>query len=134
MLGLLFSIFLVLHGLVHVLYFGQSARYFELESGMSWPDGAWAFPKLLTAVAVRNLASGLLILTAAGLVTGVIGILIKQAWWRPAVIGSTLLSTLIFILFWDGSTRSLASKGGVGLLIDLVILAILFVLRWSPVK
>jgi hypothetical protein len=41
------GIFLVLHGLVHLLYFGQSARYFELKPGMTWPDGAWAFSRLL---------------------------------------------------------------------------------------
>ena len=32
-----FGVFIVLHGLVHLLYFGQSARYFELKPGMVWP-------------------------------------------------------------------------------------------------
>ena len=42
MFRIIFGIFIILHGLVHLLYFGQSTRYFELQPGMVWPDGAWA--------------------------------------------------------------------------------------------
>jgi hypothetical protein len=125
MLKIIFCVFIVLHGLVHLLYFGQSARYFELKPGMVWPDGSWAFSRLAGNQATRNLASIFLILTAIGLVAGVIGILIGQAWWRPVVIGSTVFSAVIFVLFWDGSAQSLADKGGVGVLIDLAILVVL---------
>jgi hypothetical protein len=31
---IIFGVFIVLHGLVHLLYFGQSARYFELQPEM----------------------------------------------------------------------------------------------------
>ena len=34
MLTILFGIFLILHGLVHLLYAGQSSRLFELQPGM----------------------------------------------------------------------------------------------------
>ena len=37
MVRILFGVVIVLHGLVHLLYFGQSARYFELQPGMTWP-------------------------------------------------------------------------------------------------
>ncbi len=47
MVRILFGIFIVLHGLVHLLYFGQSARYFELQPGMVWPNGSWVVSKLL---------------------------------------------------------------------------------------
>jgi hypothetical protein len=40
---LVLGLFLILHGLVHLLYLGQSARLFELRSGMVWPDHSWAF-------------------------------------------------------------------------------------------
>jgi hypothetical protein len=43
MIRLIIGIFLLLHGLVHLLYFGQSARYFDLRPEMIWPDGSWAF-------------------------------------------------------------------------------------------
>jgi hypothetical protein len=42
MVRILFGVFVLLHGLVHLLYLGQSARYFELQPGLAWPDGSWA--------------------------------------------------------------------------------------------
>jgi hypothetical protein len=47
MIRIMIGVFMVLHGGVHLLYFGQSARYFDLKAGMLWPDSAWAFSKLL---------------------------------------------------------------------------------------
>ena len=64
MIRTLFGIFIVLHGLVHLLYFGQSARYFELQPGMVWPDGSWLFTKLLGEESNRALTSSLLVLAA----------------------------------------------------------------------
>jgi hypothetical protein len=129
---MIFCGFLVLHGLIHLLYFGQSAGYFELQPGLVWPQGSWAFSRLLGNEATRNLASILLVLTALGLIAGAIGALVGQAWWRPVIIGSTVFSAVVFILLWDGMAQSLDSKGGVGLLIDVAILVALLVLRWSP--
>jgi hypothetical protein len=131
---ILFGVFLVLHGLVHLLYFGQSARYFELQPGMVWPHGSWAFSRLLGNEATRNLASILLVPAALGLVAGGTGILMGQGWWRAVVIGSAVLSVVIFVLFWDGITRSLPEKGVVALVINLAILVALLVLRWSPLE
>jgi uncharacterized membrane protein YphA (DoxX/SURF4 family) len=113
MLRIVFGLLIVLHGLVHLLYFGQSARYFELQPKMVWPDGSWAFSRLLGNEATRNLASILLILVAIGFAAGGIGMLVRQAWWRPAVIGSAVFSSAIFILFWDDIAQSLNDKGGV---------------------
>jgi len=131
---IIFGVFIVLHGLVQLLYFGLSSRYFELQPEMVWPDGSWVFSRFLGDEATRNLASILLMLAAIGLVAGGVGILVSQAWWRPVVVGSAAFSAVIFILFWDGIAQSLANKGGVGLLINLVILVALLVLRWSPLN
>lgn len=125
------GVFLLLHSLVHLLYFGQSTRYFELKPGMAWPDGAWAFSKLLGEGATRNLASIALIMAAMGLAASGIGILVGQAWWRPLVLGATAFSSVLFVLFWNGRTQNLDGQGGVGLLIDMAILAAVLLLRWS---
>jgi len=127
MFRIIFGVFIVLHGLVHLLYFGQSARYFELQPEMVWPDGSWTFSKRLGNEATRNLASVSLILAAIGLVAGGIGILVSQAWWQPVVVGSAVFSVVIFILLWDGVAQRLADKGGVGLLINLAIMVALLV-------
>ena len=130
MFSIIFGIFLILHGLVHLLYSGQSLRLFELQPGMTWPDGSWAFAGLLGNEATRFLASTLLILAAIGFVAGGIGIFASQAWWRSTVLGSAAFSAAIFILLWDGHLQSLANKGLVGILINLVILIALLVFRW----
>jgi len=130
MINILFGIFFVLHGLVHMLYFGQSSRSFELQPGMVWPDGSWAFSRLLGEAGVRNLASVLLALAALGFVIGGIGIFAKQVWWRPAVVAVAVFSSVVYLLFWDGGWGHLDNKGGVGILINLVILAALLIFRW----
>jgi len=129
-MSLIFGIFLVLHGLVHLLYVGQSARYFELKPGMAWPDGSWAFSRLLGDKAARILASALLILVAVGFVVGGICILASQAWWRPVVVASAALSSLVYVLFWNGRMQDLGRQGLFGILINLAILLAVLVLQW----
>ncbi len=96
------SLFFVLHGLVHLLYFGYSRRFFELRSGMVWPDGSWAFSKLLGDEPTRLLASISLVLAALGFLASGLGLFFRQGWWRPVVVGSAILSAALFLVFWDG--------------------------------
>jgi hypothetical protein len=130
MIRILFGAFIVLHGLVHLLYFGQSARYFELQPGMVWPDGSWAFSSLLGNAITRNVANIFLILAAVGFVAGGATIFMKQAWWRSALVGAALFSSILYILFWDGGLRSLDNQGAIGILINLAILAALLIFGW----
>jgi len=126
----LVGIFIVVHGLVHLLYCGQSWRLFELQPQMVWPDGSWAFSKLLGEKKTRILASVSCILAAIGFAAGGAGILLRQVWWHPVVVGSAAFSSLIIILFWDGKMKKLDDKGFVGLLINAVILAAVLILQW----
>jgi uncharacterized membrane protein YphA (DoxX/SURF4 family) len=130
MLSILFGVFFMLHGMVHLLYFGQSARYFELQPGMAWPDGSWIFSRLLGDGTTRNLSSILLVLAAVGFVIGGIGIFAKQAWWRPTIIVVAIFSSAIYVLFWDSGWGHLDNKGGIGVLINLAILAALLIFQW----
>jgi uncharacterized membrane protein YphA (DoxX/SURF4 family) len=130
MLRFIVGVFIVLHGLVHLLYFGQSRRLFELQAGMVWPDGSWAFSKLLGDGTTRWLAGTACILAALGFVAGGIAILAGQSWWRPAVVGAAAFSAAIFVLFWDGGLQRLADQGAIAILINLAILLAVLVLRW----
>lgn len=132
MFRIIFGIFIILHGLVHLLYFGQSTRSFELQPGLIWPDGAWAFSRLLGDEGTRKLAGVLLILTAIGLIASGIGILFNQTWWRPAIMGATALSSLTYVLLWNGRMQHLDAQGVVALLINTAILVAVFILRWAP--
>ncbi|HHH75495.1 MAG TPA: hypothetical protein ENL03_00555 [Phycisphaerae bacterium] len=130
MLRIIIGVFMVLHGLVHLLYSGQSWRLFELQPGMVWPDGAWALAKLVGDETIRMLASIVMVLAAIGFVAGGAGILVRQAWWRPVVLGSAAFSAVIIVLFWDGALQNLHDKGAIGILINLAILVAVLVLRW----
>ena len=133
-MNIVFGVFIVLHGLVHMLYFGQSARFFELAPGMVWPDGSWAFSKLLSLGANRILASILLVLAAVGFVAGGVGILASQSWSRSVIVGSAIFSSLLFILLWDGVAQRLDNKGAIGILINAAILAALLLFHWPNFK
>ncbi|MGE5223060.1 MAG: hypothetical protein ACM3PY_11515 [Omnitrophica WOR_2 bacterium] len=130
MITTLFSIFLILHGFVHMLYAGQSGRLFELNAGMLWPDGSWLFSHLLGEGATRMLASVLLVLAALGFMGGGLALLLRHAVWHPVIVGATLFSATIFLLFWDGKFLALDEQGGVGLLISLAIVMTVLILKW----
>jgi hypothetical protein len=126
LLSVIFGIFLILHGLVHLLYFGQSLRFFELAPGMVWPNGSWAFSKLLGERSVQALAGITCILAALIFVVGGAGLILQQSWWRPIVTTAAIFSCLLYLLFWNGRLHRLDNQGGVAILINLVILALLF--------
>jgi hypothetical protein len=130
MVRIIFGILVVLHGLVHLLYFGQSRRSFELQPGMLWPDGSWAFSKILGDETTRMLAAILLVLAAIGFVASGVGILVRQAWSRPVIVGVSTLSTVVFVLFWDGALQKLHDKGAIGILINIAILTAVLVFQW----
>jgi hypothetical protein len=130
MIRVIAGVFLLLHGLVHLLYFGQSARRFELQPGLIWPDGSWALSKLLGDSSARTLASIFLIITALGFVIGAAGIFFGQSWWRTAVVASAAFSGILYILFWNGRWQHLDGQGGIGLLIDLAVLAAVLIFHW----
>jgi hypothetical protein len=130
MVRFLVGAFVVLHGMVHLLYFGQSRRLFELQPGMVWPDGSWAFSKLLGDGSTRALASVLLVLAGVGFAASGVGMLVKQPWWRPAVVSVALFSSVIYLLLWNGAFQHLDNQGWVGILINAAILAAVLVFQW----
>ena len=130
MLRIIIGIFVILHGMVHFLYFGHSRRLFELQSGLDWPDGSWAFSKLFGNEVTRLLASISCALAAIGFVAGGAGLLVHQAWWHSIVVAMAAFSSSIFILFWDGKRHDIKAKGGIAILINIIILFVcLFLLE-----
>jgi sterol desaturase/sphingolipid hydroxylase (fatty acid hydroxylase superfamily) len=130
MIGIVVGIFFILHGLVHGLYFGQSLKYFELQPGMLWPDGSWVFSKFVSTSLLRNIAGILLVVAAVGFIASGVGVFTKQTWWKPAVVSTAIFSSIVFLLFWDGTLHRLDNQGGVGILINLAILAAVLILHW----
>ena len=136
MVRFIFGIFIILHGFVHLLYFGQSQKLFELRPDMVWPEGSWIFSRLFENHAKRWLSSLIFILAAvtfvlAGImfVAGGTGLIIGQAWWHLIVVSAAIFSSTIIMLFWDGRRKTLGDQGGVGLLINLAFLALLLIFQ-----
>jgi hypothetical protein len=124
------AIFFILHGIVYLLYFGQSIKLFELRPGMIWPEGSWAFSTFFSNGIVRLLGGIFCIIGAAGFLSGGIGILAVQSWWRPVIITAAIFLSVIFILMWNGGTQNFGDKGGFGIIINLVILISLIIFSW----
>ena len=124
------GIFLIIHGLVHLLYFGHALRYFELQPGMAWPDGSWAFSKVEGVKPARRLAGILCVMAALVFTTSGILLLANVGAWRKVVLVAAGFSSLIYILFWDGKIQKLNDKGGICILINLAIFVVAYVVQW----
>lgn len=122
MLRFAIAFFVILHGLVHLLYAGQSRRLFELQPGLQWPDGSWAVARLLGEAGTRSLASGVCVLATLGLVVGGVGLLLRAGWASLVIVGAAVLSALMYVLLWDGTLYRLPDQGAIGVLIDLAII------------
>ena len=129
MLTFIVGAFVVLHGLVHLLYFAQSRRLLELRPDLRWPDGSWAFSRLLGDETTRQLASVACLVAAGSFVAGGAGLLLGQDWWRALVVGAAAFSAVIIALLWNGTRRRLSDQGGIGLLIDLALVVALLIQR-----
>jgi hypothetical protein len=131
----IFGIFIILHGLVHLLYFGQSQKLFELQPRMVWPEGSWIFsrlyehqpPKWVSGI-IFTLSAVTFILAAILFIAGGAGLILGQPWWRPTVMSAAIFSSIIIILFWDGQRSTWKAQGGIGFLINLAILASVIIL------
>ena len=129
MLRIVFGIFLILHGLVHLLYFGQGMRLFELP-GLTWPDGGWAFSRILGQDGVRTVAGIACVVAAAIFVTAGIAYFADASWWRALMLIAVLFSTVIWILFWDGKLHNLSGQGLYAILINIGIYLATQVFHW----
>jgi apolipoprotein N-acyltransferase len=129
MIKITFGIFLILHGLVHLLYFGQGMRLFEL-SGLTWPDSGWAFSRLLGQVGTRTVAGIACVVAVAVFITAGIAFFADTSWWRPLTMVATIFSTLIWVLFWDGRMQNLSGQGLYAILINIGIYLATQVFHW----
>jgi hypothetical protein len=125
------GIIIILHGLVHLLYFGQSKGAFEMRDGMTWPIPSWAFSRLLSEKAIRNIAGSLCLIVATGFVISGIGLLIHLSWWNKPLLITTILSTILFLLCWDGKINKPGEKGGIAILINIGILCLTYLVIFS---
>ncbi len=126
----IFGIFLILHGLVHLIYAGHSLRFFELSPGFLWPDGSWVLSRLTGGDTTRTLAGILLVLAALLLIAGGLGLVLRLDWWRSVAVAAAAFSAVLYVLLWNGSFKALDVQGGVGVLINLAVVVLVRIVKW----
>jgi len=128
MLAFWSGLFIVLHGLVHLWYVTLSQKLVAFQPEMGWTGRSWLLTNVLGDSPTRLLAGLLYVLATIGMVVSGIGVMARGEWWRPVLIGSTVLSSVTLLLFWDGSTDLIVQKGLIGLVINAAILIVMAVL------
>lgn len=124
MLQTIAGLFLVAHGLVHILYVAQSGRPGGVLPSLDWPGDSWAFSRRLGVKATGRLAAlACLFATVAFVAAGVL-VLLRLHWWQPLGAGAAAFSAAVFVLFWDGTRTRMRDQGWLGVLIDVAILAV----------
>lgn len=120
------GIFYILHGLVHLLYMGHSFHYFSIEKDFAWPGNSKFLANTFNLETKKAIAGILCAVSAVGFAFAGICILVGHTWKNLEVIVAVIISTVLFIAFWDGSTRKLHTQGGIAILINMLILAYTF--------
>lgn len=116
------SIFIILHGLVHLWYVVLSRGLVAVKPEMGWSGSSWLFTPLLGSSGARTLAgAGYVVATSAFVLAGT-GFLARAGWARPLLAGAALLSSTLVVLFWEGGFHLWMEKGLIGLLINAVLL------------
>jgi hypothetical protein len=123
MLHVLIGILITLHGLVHIWYIVLARQIVPFKPELGWTGRSWLFTDRIGDARTRGLASILLLLPTLGFAAGGIGYIFDQP-WSPLLLAVTAgLSTLVFLLLWDGDPKLPAEKGLVGVLINAALTA-----------
>ena len=123
------GVFLILHGWVHAMYVGHALRWYELKPGMPWPTGAWAFPSRVSDGAIRAFAAVGIGVTALAIMVGGVGILFGAGWADWVAIGGAALASVAHVLLWSGRWAEAMDHGGIGVAINVAVIAAILVLR-----
>lgn len=97
LLRLLLVAVLVMHALIHIIWFVASWTPYKL----GVVDGPWVLPGEVTMTSFVGRFLGLLALVVmAFLLLGAFALLAQQAWWRDAARWGVILSLLVVVPWW----------------------------------
>lgn len=131
MVHFLFSLFVLLHGLAHLVYTAMARGL--IPATATQPDltgTSWLFAGLLGTQGTRNV--GAVVFAALALMFTVVagGLWLRQPWSGQWLAAAAFLSSLVLLAFWDGSMQDLTSKGLVGLVINVALLIAFYAFRY----
>lgn len=122
MQNVLFSIFLILHGLVHLWYFTLAAKLVEFKAEMGWDISASMISRILSQSSASNIAMISYPIIAFTFV--VVGVLwnFNEDLSKNLLVVISIVSSIFIILFWDGSFDKVVENGLVGLIANFIVL------------
>lgn len=123
------AIFIVVHAMVHLMYVGHAARWFELKTGMAWPDGARFVPSGMSDQSVRTFAVAAITTTGLAMIVGAVAMMAKAGWGDWVVIGAATLVSIAHALLWSGKWSDFSEHGGIGVVINVAVIAAIVALR-----
>jgi len=127
---ILFAIFVILHGLVHMWYVTLSQGWVKFQTEMGWSGRSWLLANVLEEKISLNIASGFYIFSTVLFVIAGIGLLASSSWARVMLIMSSIVSAITILVFWDGKPNMLVEKGLIGLLINIGFLILVYATSW----
>ena len=122
---LIFGLFLILHGLIHLLYLGLSQDLIT-DPDIHWSRESWLLSNFLSDGFLKDIS--LILYSASILFFLVAGLLYMTEFKnRKAVVYfSAIFSTITILIFWNGSLQHLDDQGFVGILINIIIMIIVY--------
>jgi hypothetical protein len=110
------AVVLIVHGLIHLLGTALYARHAEIK-GLSYKTtlfgGRWDFGERGIRV-----FGGLWVLPAVGFVASGLALLAGWGWWKPVLVGVTLISLVLTGIDWSNALT--------GAIVDIAILILLW--------
>lgn len=126
----IYSLFIVLHGLVHLLYLAWSQGRLLPEEGFEFTGESWLFTNLLGPQTTRTLGMILFAVTALLFVAAGIGLATRQGWAPNWLAISAIVSSLVILVMWDGKLTALDQKGFIGALINIAIVVGIYIFKY----
>lgn len=114
------SIFLALHGLVHIWFIVLSEKLVPFEKEMGWTGQSWLLSNVLPNSTLRTVATILFSISTLLFIVGSILFALKSDPAKTFLILGSIISSLTLIVFWDGSFEMIVQKGIIGLIINIV--------------
>ncbi|HMN11698.1 MAG TPA: hypothetical protein PKD55_05165 [Bellilinea sp.] len=117
----LLAALIILHALAHTVYLGQLFRWFTIPNltfgGKSWLlDGIFANPPGSVVLA------SLIGLAMIGFMVAAIGLLGGASWSKGLLVVAAVLSSIAFILAWNGKVDKIMEQGVIGVVINIALI------------
>ena len=114
----LFTIFVLLHGLVFLIYPAMAQGLMPLPQGTDFTGRSWLLGSVLGEQGTRTLGTYLFLGVVMIFVIAFAGLAFRQDWGTGWLYGALIVSSLGLLVMWDGRLAQLPDQGFIGLLIN----------------